>query len=111
MLASKCDSRCKALIRLQYGIWVSRQEAEIRLILASTTTALPAHYTVSTTTTVTSVSTTAVAVTVLPKAPSPTLTFWDYLAIWGNYAISFLVFMGQFANYHHYSQVGEFYNP
>ena len=79
------------------------------MIPASTTTAFPAHYTVSTTTTttITSIaSTTAVAVAVPPKTPS--LSFGDYLAIWGNYAVSFFVFMGQFANYlyHHYTQVG-----
>ena len=110
MLASKCDSRCKALIRLKYGIWVSRQEAEIRLIPVPTTTSFPAHYTVSTTTTTTTItsisSTTAVTATVPPESPS--LSFGDYLAIGGNYVITFLVFMGQFASYlyHHYTQVG-----
>ena len=109
MLASNCDSRCKALIRLKYGIWVSRQEAEIRLIPVPTTTSTITStiYTVSTTTTtITSMSTTAVTATVPPESPS--LSFGDYLAIGGNYVVTFLVFMGQFASYlyHHYTQVG-----
>ena len=109
MLAGQdCDTRCKALVRLKYGIWVSRQEAEIRLVPGSTTTPASTStvYTISTTTTtITSMSTPAVPATNPPETPS--LSFGDYLAIGGNYVVTFLVFMGQFANYlyHHYTQV------
>ena len=103
-----CDIRCMALVRLKYGIWVSRREAETRLVPGSTTTLASTStvYTISTTTTtITSMSTPAVPATSLPETPS--LSFGDYLAIGGNYVVTFLVFMGQFASYlyHHYTQV------
>ena len=109
MLAGpNCDIRCMALVRLKYGIWVSRREAETRLVPGSTTTPASTStvYTVATTTTtITSMSIPAAPTASLPENPS--LSFGDYLMIGGNYVVTFLVFMGQFANYlyHHYNQV------
>jgi len=109
MLAGpNCDIRCMALVRLKYGIWGSRREEETRLVPDSTTAPASTStvYTVTTTTT----TITAMSVPAVPTASppeSPSLSFGDYLMIGGNYVVTFIVFMGQFANYlyYHYNQV------
>ena len=107
MLPSGCDSRCKLLIKLRYGLWVSRQRVEVRLIPTPSTTPVPVDPTSPTISTTTIITTTTTSVIIMPRAQPPTLTFWDHLAIFGNYAVSFLVFMGQLASYlyRQYSQV------
>ena len=80
------------------------------VISTPSTTPVPVNPTSPSIPTTTIVTTTTTSVIVVPKVQPPTLTFWDHLAIFGNYAVSFVVFMGQLASYlyRQYSQVNMF---